>query len=708
MARWRQHVILTHHAITPLPLAALIQDTSAHRGVDMRIRLLSGMYCVMLAASPVYGEQGVGTPASDAARHGRLSRVDFNRRAAELFLPLFWRNDANGNGNLEPGELAILVGYPNSDRHIWLERSGGFTAAFDTAYGQMLQSDQPVKDPAERTRRRLVVEELAQGRPTLVETDLSQSTAAEKNMVEHLMTAARLIERIYARQKGVFGLDVKIPAEDTASRALFHRNQSPFCEAPKTENQKACNALRTPPARAVGLYPAKIQGDSKFCDALAAAPNSAELMGHFSVVADGGQPGSYRAVPYSQAYEADMEAVATELAAAASGLGNDEAALKHYLLTTATSFRTNDWEPANVAWVAMNAHNSKWYVRIAPDEVYYEPCAWKAGFALQLARINRESIEWQRKLDPLKNEMERTLAAMAKKPYQARQVNFKVPDFIDVVLNAADQRNAHGATIGQSLPNWGPTADRGGRTVAMTNLYTDADSRATATKQMSALFCKSTNAWATTGRQESLIASLLHEVAHNLGPAHEYKVNGKEDSAVFGGPMASTLEELKAQTSSMYLVDWLAGKGLFTPADVKKIQLRDVAWMFGHISRGMYGADGTPKNYSQLSAMQLGSFVRAGAITWKADEVAANGSDRGCLNVDFNALGDAVKTLETTVLEIKASGDKARAEQMKADFVDSKGDFSALRAAITERWLRAPKASFVYSVNLGSEFPPPR
>src|SRR5437773_12035108 len=110
---------------------------------------------------------------------------------------------------------------------------------------------------------------------------------------------------------------------------------------------------------------------------------------------------------------------------------------------------------------------------------------------------------------------------------------------------------SNGATIGQSLPNWGPVAEAGGRTVAMTNLYGDADSRAQLGIQMSSLFCKATNLKATTGGKESLVGSLLHEAAHNLGPAHEYKVNGKVDTVAFGGPLASMLEDLKAQTSSM-------------------------------------------------------------------------------------------------------------------------------------------------------------
>ena len=393
-----------------------------------------------------------------------------------------------------------------------------------------------------------------------------------------------------------------------------------------------------------------------------------------------------------------MQTVAGELEAAAKGLGQDESAFKAYLLAAAQGFVSNNWEPADRAWVAMNAENSRWYARVAPDEVYYEPCAWKAGFALQLARINPDSLAWRKKLNPLKTDMESSIAAMAGPPYKARNVQFKLPDFIDVVLNAGDQRAAHGATIGQSLPNWGPVAEAGGRTVAMTNLYTDADSQAQLGKQMSSLFCKATNASATTGGKESLISSLLHEAAHNLGPSHEYKVNGKVDNVAFGGPLASTLEELKAQTSSMFLTEWLMGKGVFTQDEVDQIQLRDVAWGFGHISRGMYTAEGTPRNYSQLAAIQLGSFMKDGAIAWKSDEMAANGSDAGCLEIDFRKMPAAIQSLETAVLKIKATADKPAAEKLKAEFVDDRNEFAKIKDIVTERWLRAPKATFVYSL----------
>ena len=636
--------------------------------------------------------------SSKPDRYDQYKREDFNRRAAERFLPLFWREDSNKDGVLQPNELAVLWGYGDSEPSHWINPEQQFTPQFDQAYSSMLQADPRAGSPAEEERHKLVLDELAQGRPTLLETDLTQEMPATKDMVRHLMNAATRIERIYARQKGVLDMETKIPSTDTASLMLFHRNQSPFCEAPRTENNENCNALPMKPARIFGLYPAAIQSDPKFCDGLSKAPNAQELMGHFSVVVNGDQPGTFKTVSYSDAYKDDMQAVASELEAAANGLGNDEAAFKAYLQTAAQGFRNNDWEPANRAWVAMNAENSRWYSRIAPDEVYYEPCAWKAGFALQLARINPESLEWRKKLDPLKNDMEKSIASMAGAPYKPRDVQFKLPDFIDVVLNAADQRPATGATIGQSLPNWGPVAEAGGRTVAMTNIGTDADSQSQIRTQMSSLFCAATNAKATTGGKESLITALLHEAAHNLGPSHEYKVDGKVDSVAFGGPLASTLEELKAETSAMFLTNWLMGKGMFTSEEVDQIQLRNIAWAFGHISRGMYTADGSPRAYSQLAAIQLGSFIKSGAVQWKGNEMAANGTDPGCLEIDFKKMPAAIQALETAVLRIKARADKTAAEKLKADFVDGKNDFAAIKDIVTDRWLRAPKATFVYSL----------
>ncbi len=633
------------------------------------------------------------------AKYGRVERLEFNRSAAQQFLPLFWREDTNKDGIIQPDELSVLIGFGKpheNERSHWINNDNHFTSAFALAYRQIVTAKN--HSAADNKRLKLVKQELAQGRTTLVETDVSSLSRGEISMIKHLMHVSKHIENIYQKQKGTFGLDISIPPNDLASRMLFHRNQSPFCEAPATQANSDCDALVKHPLDLSGLYPVDVQHDKHFCETLAKAPNANELMDHFSVVIKGDKPGSYKSEPYNIAYKKDMDAIAVELDAAANALDDTEAAYKEYLHTAAQSFRSNEWEPANRAWVAMNATNSKWYARIAPDEVYYEPCAWKAGFALQLARINSASLAWQQKLEPLKNDMEQQLASMAGAPYTARDVKFKVPDFIDVVFNAGDQRSASGGTIGQSLPNWGPVAESGGRTVSMANLFNDVDSHNSAAASMSSLFCSNTNQYATPDADNQLVTSMLHEIAHNLGPAHEYRVDGKTDVQAFGGPLASTLEELKAETSSMFLIDWLAPKGFFTPERVKQIHTYQTSWDFGHISRGMYTADGKTNNYSHLAAIQLGWMMKHGAVSWHADQLAANGTDKGCLEIDFDKLPDAIQSLETAVLQIKAQNNKAQAEQLKADFVDDKDDFAALKQIITERWLRAPRGTLVYSI----------
>ena len=652
------------------------------------------------AAGTAAGTGSAATPPA-ATRHDRLGRADFNRIAAERALPLFWRADADGDNDLDPDELVTLWGWPGPARAT-LVAGERFSPAFEDLYTKLAgPAPAPAAElpPAERARRAAVLAELNQGRPTLVETDQRQASAEDKAVVDHVVAASVVIERLFARQKGVLGLEAGIPADDAASRMLFFRNQGPFCVAAKTERDPDCSALPDRPKAVSGLYPAALQATPGFCERLGKAANAAELMGHFAIVKDGATPGTFVAEPYTVAYQDDMEAVAKHLEAAAAAVTSaDEAPFVDYLKAAAKAFRDNDWEAADGAWAAMGAKGSRWYLRIAPDEVYDDPCAWKAGFHVSFARINPSSVEWRQKLEPVKGDMEGALAALAGKPYVARTVAFRLPDFIDIIVNAGDARAPSGATIGQSLPNWGKVAEAGGRTVAMTNLYTDADSAASLRDQASSLFCPATQAGFKTDPAIALMSTVLHEAAHNLGPAHDYEVGGKSDDVLFGGTLASTLEELKAQTAALYFSEWLAERGVITAELARAAHLRDVAWAFGHIAQGMYTADNTPKNYSQLAAIQIGSLVAAGVVNWKADLQAANGKDPGCFEVDLDAWKPAVDALAARVLRVKGAGDKKDALAMKAAFVDAKDSFADLRGVIAERWLRAPRASMVYAI----------
>jgi hypothetical protein len=609
--------------------------------------------------------------APQASRAAAIDRADFNRFAVRKNLPVFWIEDTNHNGIPDPDELASLLFYPS--------------AASADAVEQIVRAS---KEMIADLRIQLVAKDLDQGRPTLVQSTI---TPDEQPFVDHMRKVAALIDHVYETQNGAAALVSKLPA-DPESHSLFRRNRGPKCVAPATEHDPGCSAIPGAPTPIVDVYPADLQASPDFCKQLEARPDAKALLGPFTVVRGD------KAVPYSEAYKDDMGAIAGELEAAAAAMKNPaESALVTYLRAAATSFRTNDWRPADEAWAAMTVDNSTWYVRAGADEVYWDPCAHKAGFHLTFARINQGSKQWQAKLAAVQQDMEAAVAAKAGPPYRARKVTFHLPDFIDIVLNAGDDRGPLGATIGESLPNWGPVANEGrGRTVAMVNFYTDPDSIAARRSQAESLLDPASMASYTGAQEPQLLTTILHEATHNLGPAHEYQVGGKTDEQVFGGPTAAVLEELKAQTGALFLLELLRSKGIVSDDLARATYAEAIVWAFGHISQGMYTGIKTRKTYGNVAAIQIGFLLDHGALTWDPHAGAANSRDQGAFTIHPDKLVAACNDMMTTVAAIKARGDVEAAAELFAKYVDA--STVVPHAIIAERFLRFPKASFVYSV----------
>lgn len=634
------------------------------------------------------------SPAPTTPRHDALSRETFNRLAVLHNLPLYWTVDADGDATVDPDEVDALLFYPTTGA--WVER-GVFTPAFEAAYARMVADHE--RPPTLDDRQTLVAQDLDGGRATLVRSDLRGLSPDEKSFVQHLLTAAAKIDTLYDLTTGAAALADQVPATDVPSQSLFRRNRGPRCAVPGTESNPACSAIPGAPVPLVDVYPAALQAKEGFCAELEARPDAATLLAPFAVVrADAA--GALSAVPYHVAYAAYVGPIAAELQAAAAAIGRvpGEAALVAYLNAAADGFLSDAWQPADEAWSRMNPQNSKWYVRVGPDETYWEPCAQKAGFHLTLARINLTSLEWQDKLTPLQQSMEHTIAAVAGPPYTERTVTFHLPDFIDIVVNAGDDRDPISGTVGQSLPNWGPVADEGrGRTVAMSNLFVDPDSLAAVRAQASSILAAEAMSVYTDDDLPGLLSTILHEATHNLGPSADYRVGGKNDAQVFGGQLAAMLEELKAQTGGLFLVEHLRKQGQLSDPLARQVYLDSVVWALGHVAKGMYTPDGKRKAYSQLAAVQLGILMDEGALSWNPDEKAANGTDQGAFVVHEDKLVLAIDAMMKQVAGIKARGNRAAAEALCRRYVDGP---LLPQATIAERYLRTPKASLVYAVEM--------
>lgn len=646
------------------------------------------------AAAPTSSEAMThqATPSPSSA----LTRQQVNLLAQELNLPIFWQADTNKNAKPDAAEVQILRFFPTSADWLSARKEEKLTGAWQAILARASKAATSSAPLPSDDREALVAQDLAQGVPTLLLSDFAKAPAWQKTFVGTMLDVASQIDSLYAKQLGLTGLEGRV-AKDAPSQSLFRRNWGPACKGPKTEKNKACSAFPEEPRQvAVTAYPEKLQADPKFCSTLEARKDKTKLLTPFTVVREKGT--SLEAVPYTEAYKDEMSTLARTLRTAEKGLPSEEAALKKYLLAAASSFETNNWEQADEAWAAMNTHNSAFYVRVAPDETYWEPCSQKAGFHLTFASINQGSLKWQKTLTPLIGEMENSIAALIGPTYKAGKPTFHLPDFIDIVVNAGDDRTPFGSTIGQSLPNWGKVAnEKRGRTVAMTNLYTDADSLSSRRRQAESLFDTKTIASFTDDPEALLMDTILHEVTHNLGPAHEYACKGVTNAAGFGGELASMMEELKAQTGALYFLGMIADRSLITAQHRDEAYVSSMLWAFGHIARGMYTDSGKRKPYSQLAAIQVGFLLDEGVLTFNETGPTANGQDAGAFSVNLEKFPAAATKLMKVVATMKATNDRKGAEAMAAKYVDSA---RVPQALITERMLREPKNTFVYSVAL--------
>jgi hypothetical protein len=628
---------------------------------------------------------------AETSSYTGLDRKDFNRLAVRLNLPLLWDNDGNNNGAIDPAEVRTLRFYPTQPA--WTEGEQ-FTPAFTKAFADIKAL--AARGAEADGRLRLIQEDLDKGLPTVIYNDLTTLNAGDKAFAASMLKLSEKIDALYARQSGLDAVRGQVPQNEASSQSLFRRNWGPKCRSPQLENEAKCTAIPGMTEVPVDIYPASLQKNADFCLTLEKDATNRDLMSPFTVVRE--EKGRLTAVPYTKAYQDLMSEIAKDLEAAAGLLGENEAALKKYVLAAAGSFRSNDWVPADEAWSRMSATNSRFYLRVGPDETYWEPCSRKAGFHMTFALINKDSLKWQDKLTPGLQSMEEDIAKLIGAPYKARKVSFHLPDFIDIIVNAGDDRDAFGLTVGHSLPNWGPVANEGrGRTVAMSNVYLDTDSKIMLRQRAESIFAREDLVHLTDDKQVSILNTILHEINHNLGPSHEYAYQGKRDGELFGGQLASMLEELKAQTSGLYFIDSLHQKGFIDDQTARGLYMDSVLWAFGHISQGMWTARKERKAYSQLAAIQLGLLLKEKAVTFNPEGVAANGKDRGTFHIDFAKMHPTLVKMAREIGQIKAKGDKKKAEVFTRDYVDGN---AKLRDLITERYLRYPKQSFVYSVDI--------
>lgn len=637
------------------------------------------------------GDKGLfGLPA--------LNREDFNRLAGQEKLPFTWGKDAVNPGLLDAQELQVAPAA--GSRYV---SSGAFTAEFESVYRRLV----------ELKRRETVKRSLAEGRPVMIVTDLTDLSPGEQTMVARLQEVAGMIRGLYLQQLGSDRYLKEVEAnrsKDPDSYDLFLRNDGPWCEAPQTAGDPFCNAIPDFPQQRFGAFPPEAQVDAAYCDELAKASPALGYLDPMTVVVSDGK-GALRAVPYQEHYRKEMGAIAEKLDAAAKAIEDEpsEKALHAYLREAANGFRTGQWTEADRAWVAMNGRNSRFALRVSPDETYWEPCQAKAGFQFWFALVDRGATAMAQKLEASRQELEGRVASVMGAPYREREVKISMPDFIEMALTAGDARSARGAAIGEALPNWG---DAGPRAVVMTNYYLDPISQAEYREKGKLLFVAENARDLAPDKETSTANTLFHELTHALGMRATSTVvdaKGNPRLGQDGKPMtvdqalgsrtSTIVEEVKAQTGALLFIDWQLKKGQITEAQARSRYMDNLIWAFGHISQGMF-ENGKPRAYSQLAAVQVRALLQAGAITIEKqiDPTTKQVVER--FRVHYDKLPAAIEALMRRVTRMQLLGDKAAAEAMLSDVATGEG-YKAVRVdEVVKRLSGFPKPAFTLKVRL--------
>jgi hypothetical protein len=149
-----------------------------------------------------------------------------------------------------------------------------------------------------------------------------------------------------------------------------------------------------------------------------------------------------------------------------------------------------------------------------------------------------------------------------------------------------------------------------------------------------------------------LVGTLLHEIAHGLGPSFARQGGKQIDIREGIGAAYSALEEAKADAVGMFGVAWLADRGALARARLEEYYVSYVADLFRTLRFG------TGEAHARAEMMEFNYLFEQKAITQSGVRYA----------IDFERIPAAMSALAKELLEIEATGDRTRAERWFARY----------------------------------------
>lgn len=438
--------------------------------------------------------------------------------------------------------------------------------------------------------------------PISITADMSRLSLKEEALLESLLHAARWLDDIYRRQS----------------------------------NQQASGTFDSSLPK--NFYP--LDATAAEIEAyLADHPEErAQIMSPFTVVQREAQ--GFKAVPYSQFYQTELEAIA-QLLERASHLADDET-FQTFLRARSRAFRTNEYRESDIAWIHTN--NGPFELTIGPYESYEDTLfgvkqTFECLLGLVLPKETRMAAGFQEFVT-------RFDAALGERYGYVTQTTLTPMVVMDEVYTSGGARH-HYAAMAYNLPNnLDIHAEVGSKKVFIRNVMRHKFELITVPIARCVLPQEEADSFDFDTYLKLVIG---HESAHGLS----FHFDGKRF-----GHTASAIEECKADVFGMWFLYFLSEQAFLAKDVAEKAVAEHLADCLRQIRLGPYEA------HAIGAVIQLNWFIECGALSL---------TDEG-VRFDVQQFFRTVTTLGDALYTLAAGEDMEALNQFAAEWGKSVPD----------------------------------
>jgi len=484
-------------------------------------------------------------------------------------------------------------------------------------------------------------------------------TDPEKKLVQKLVDASGLLECIFWRQSDPEGLKLYLSLassknpQDELLRTYLRINGSRFDLV--DENKPFVGTEPMPLGRgffATDLTHEKIDGY------VSAHPNQKDAIYNLlTVVRHKGD--ALETISYHVAYGEFLEPMAKDLRDAAKL--SDDPAFAKFLRLRADALLSDDYYASDIAW--LNLEDSKIDIVFAPYETYDDSLLGvKATYGASVMIRNEEESKKLSVFQKYVPEFQESLP-LAPDDLPSKRGKRSPMEVVDSPYRAGDLRHGYQA-VADDLPNDARIhEEKGSKKIFWKNFL---DARVNYVILPLAKRVMRPDQAAMVSGEGYLTDTMMHEIAHGLGPAYARTAAGKVEINEAIGHAYSALEEAKADIVGEFCLPWLVERGAIPKEKLNGIYASAVAGIFRTVRFGIAEA------HSAGEIMEFNYYLEQGAIRRDAST--------GLYEIDFDKIPVAITSLAKELLEQEATGDKARTEAWFKKYAVMPPDLAALLA----------------------------